>query len=75
MLSVADHGIGIPRADLPFLFQRFYRASNAHSQNPEGMGIGLYVVREIVTRHGGAIAVESVQVQGTTFTVRFPLAG
>jgi PAS domain S-box-containing protein len=73
-VSVGDEGIGIPPAELDQLFQRYYRAGNAAALGINGMGIGLYVVREIVTLHGGAVTVESVEGAGSTFTVRLPLA-
>ena len=72
-LSVADQGIGIPPDALPNLFQRFYRAANVDEQHISGMGVGLYVVREIVTLHGGQVAVASEEGQGSTFTIRLPL--
>jgi PAS domain S-box-containing protein len=72
-LEVMDTGMGIPKDDQPYLFQRFYRASNAEAQYRSGMGIGLYVVKEIVTLHGGIIAVESCEGVGSTFTVSLPL--
>ena len=59
---------------LPSLFTRFYRAPNAHSRRLEGLGVGLYVVHEIVTRHGGDVAVASREGAGSTFTVTLPLA-
>lgn len=71
-LSVSDSGIGIPQGALPNLFRQFYRASNA-SNHANGLGIGLYIVREIVQRHGGRITVESVEKQGSTFRVFLPL--
>ncbi|HEU4322214.1 MAG TPA: GAF domain-containing protein [Roseiflexaceae bacterium] len=73
-VSVSDRGIGIPAAAIPQLFQRFYRANNADSFHISGMGIGLYVVREIVTLHGGDLAVESREGQGSTFRFSLPLA-
>jgi PAS domain S-box-containing protein len=74
MVSVAviDEGIGIPAASLPQLFQRFYRAPNAGGGHISGLGVGLYVVKEIVTLHGGRIEVASVEGQGSTFTVWLP---
>jgi PAS domain S-box-containing protein len=72
-LAVADQGIGIPQSALPQLFTRFYRAPNAEGRNISGVGVGLYVVKEIVTRHGGEVAVTSVEGQGSTFTVMLPL--
>jgi signal transduction histidine kinase len=71
-IIVRDRGIGIPQDALPNLFQRFYRAPNAEEQHISGMGIGLYVVKEIVTLHGGTVAVESAEGAGTTFTVYLP---
>ena len=72
-VEVRDTGIGIPAADLPHLFDRFYRAANVEEKNVAGMGIGLYVVKEIVALHGGQVAVESIEGQGSTFTVALPL--
>lgn len=72
-VSVADQGIGIPAEALARLFQRFYRAANVETMHISGMGIGLYVVREIVALHGGTVNVESVQGLGSTFTVCLPL--
>ena len=74
VLAVSDRGIGVPREAQAQLFQRFYRAAHAAARDISGMGIGLYVVREIVNRHGGTIEVESVEGAGSTFTVHLPLA-
>jgi signal transduction histidine kinase len=70
---VTDQGIGIPAPALPQLFRRFYRAPNAEAQHSSGMGIGLYVVKEIVELHGGAVEVISQEGQGSTFTITLPL--
>jgi len=67
---VSDQGIGIPEAAQQQLFQPFYRASN--TQVAQGMGIGLYVAKEILTRHGGDIEVVSREGEGSIFTVRLP---
>jgi signal transduction histidine kinase len=72
-VAVIDQGIGIPPAAMPHIFQRFYRAPNAEDLRSGGFGIGLSIVREIVTLHGGTIDVESVEGQGSTFTVALPL--
>lgn len=72
-IAVSDHGIGIPRESLPHLFERFYRAPNAEAQRVSGLGIGLFIVREIVALHGGTINVESASGRGSTFTVSLPL--
>lgn len=72
-MLVTDVGIGIPKQEQPDLFQRFYRASNTDTQYMSGMGIGLSVVKEIVTLHEGTIGVESCEGAGSTFTVNLPL--
>jgi PAS domain S-box-containing protein len=74
VVAVTDQGLGIPQAALAQLFQRFYRAPNVDERQISGMGIGLFVVKEIVLLHGGSVAVESAEGQGSTFTVRLPLA-
>jgi signal transduction histidine kinase len=72
-LSVADRGLGIAADALPHLFERFYRAPDAVSHQIGGMGVGLFVVREIVTMHGGDVSATSVEGEGSRFTVRLPL--
>jgi signal transduction histidine kinase len=72
VLRIRDQGIGIPDGEQAHIFERFYRAGNAASGAITGFGIGLYVVREIVTRHGGSISVHSSEGQGSTFTLRLP---
>jgi PAS domain S-box-containing protein len=72
LLSVTDQGIGIREIDRRRLFERFYRAENALDSPIAGMGIGLYVVHEIVDLHGGSIEVESSEGRGSTFRVRLP---
>jgi signal transduction histidine kinase len=72
-IEVTDLGIGIPAEDIPHLFERFYRASNTDDRHISGMGIGLYIVHELVNLHGGSVAVESTQRQGSTFTVSLPI--
>jgi signal transduction histidine kinase len=73
LLEVEDQGIGIPEAQLPHLFDRFYRADNTVPYHISGMGIGLFVVREIVGLHGGEITVKSQQGAGSTFSIWLPL--
>ena len=70
VVSVQDHGIGIPEADLDRLFSRYYRGSNV--SGIVGTGIGLYLVRMVIELHGGDIAVESREGEGSRFTVRLP---
>ena len=73
-LSVADTGLGIPTEELSHVFERFYRADQARSQQRAGgTGLGLAIVREIVRVHQGQIEVESTPGEGTIFTVRLPL--
>jgi signal transduction histidine kinase/FixJ family two-component response regulator len=71
-LRVTDTGIGIRKDDLEHLFERFHRVQNAGGRSFEGTGIGLALVRELVTLHGGAIKVESEFGGGTVFTVTVP---
>jgi signal transduction histidine kinase len=72
-LRVEDQGIGIPQDSLHRLFQRFSRVHNAYSQHISGLGLGLYVVKEIISLHGGTIEVKSTEGQGSVFTVLLPL--
>lgn len=72
-LVVRDHGIGIPADALPHLFRRFFRAHNANQHNIGGIGLGLFVIKEIVAQHGGTVVVDSTESVGTTFTIRLPL--
>jgi signal transduction histidine kinase/DNA-binding response OmpR family regulator len=73
VLKVSDTGIGIPAAELPQLFERFHRIEGTRGRSIEGSGIGLALVRELVSLHGGELGVESTEGRGTTFTVRLPL--
>ncbi len=73
-VSVRDQGIGIPLSAQSAIFERFYRASNAEAAHIGGMGVGLYVVKEIVQLHGGTISVTSELGVGSVFTVCLPLA-
>lgn len=73
-IGVRDHGIGIPSNELARVFDLFYRSNEARTSRPEGLGLGLYISREIVTRLGGSIAVESAVGSGSTFRIRLPLA-
>jgi len=74
LVAISDSGIGIPAQALPQLFERFFRAPNAETRSISGMGVGLFVVREIVTLHGGRLLVTSTEGQGSTFTMILPLA-
>ncbi len=74
VLAIADRGIGIPAADLPFVFERFRRGFNVAGRIA-GSGIGLTGAQQIVAQHGGDITAESVEGEGSTFTLRLPLTG
>ncbi|GAA6616625.1 ATP-binding protein [Scytonema sp. NUACC26] len=71
-LTVCDTGIGIPKTELPRLFERFYRIEGARGRTQEGSGIGLALVQELTRLHGGQVQVESIEGEGTTFTVTIP---
>jgi two-component system, chemotaxis family, CheB/CheR fusion protein len=71
-VAVHDHGPGIPAHVLPHIFDRFYRVDDERSAR-EGLGLGLFIAREIVNAHEGRIEVESTIGSGATFTVRLPL--
>ena len=72
-IRVHDHGMGIPREQRDKIFERFYRGTGSKQRTIPGLGMGLYIVAEIVKRHGGTITVESAIEKGSTFTVTLPL--
>jgi two-component system phosphate regulon sensor histidine kinase PhoR len=72
LLAIQDRGIGIPQADLPHVFERFYTVNKAHSRRLGGAGLGLSIVKTIIEKHEGAVSVASVLGQGTTFTLNIP---
>ncbi len=73
--AVRDYGIGIPDADKPKIFQKFYRAENAIQYVPEGSGLGLALVKSLVEGWGGVVRFESIAGKGTTFFFTVPRAG
>ena len=72
VVRVADTGVGIPPADRPRIFERFFKASRARGG---GTGLGLAIVKHTVEAHGGSVSVESEEGSGSTFTIRLPYAG
>jgi len=70
VVTIADHGIGIPAGDLDRLFERYHRGSNV--SGIVGTGVGLYLVKMVVDLHRGAVAVESKEGEGARFTIRLP---
>lgn len=73
VFTVKDAGIGVPLAEQSQLFSKFYRASNARKQRPDGTGVGLYLAKKVVDAHGGKVIFESAEGQGSTFGFRLPL--
>lgn len=73
-LVVKDHGIGIPAAARPRLFEKFYRVNDPELRNVVGTGIGLYLVRQVVEGHGGRVEVASQPGHGSTFEIDLPVA-
>ncbi|ASN05479.1 PAS domain-containing sensor histidine kinase [Virgibacillus necropolis] len=75
-ISIEDSGSGIPEEDLPFIFERFYKADKSRTRNKEkkGTGLGLAIAKNIVDAHQGTISVKSKLNEGTTFTFKIPLS-
>jgi two-component system, OmpR family, phosphate regulon sensor histidine kinase PhoR len=74
-MSVSDNGLGIPEADRPRVFERFYRVDKARSRELGGTGLGLAIVKHIVEGHEGQIWVEGNHSAGSRFVMRIPAAG
>jgi signal transduction histidine kinase len=73
-IRVRDTGIGIPRADLPRITERFYRVDKARSRELGGTGLGLAIVKHLVLAHGGELGIESQEGEGTTIRFTLPAA-
>lgn len=72
IIDIKDQGIGIDPRDIPYLFEKFYRANFSDTRGIGGTGLGLSIVKQIVEKHRGTIEVESVPNKGTKFTLKFP---
>ncbi|MEM4648258.1 MAG: ATP-binding protein, partial [Candidatus Pacearchaeota archaeon] len=72
-ILIKDTGIGIPEENLKFITQKFYRASNASTKEPNGSGLGLYISKNIIKQHGGDFFIESVLNRGTKVSIYLPL--
>ena len=73
-VSVCDTGTGIGAADLPHVFDRFYRADKSRARLTGGAGLGLAIVKQLVIAHGGNVSVQSEPGQGSTFAFTVPVA-
>ncbi|MGA3169939.1 MAG: ATP-binding protein [Chthoniobacteraceae bacterium] len=74
-LRIEDTGVGIPQADLPHVFERFYRVEKARSREAGGTGLGLSIVKHIVGLHGGQVRAESTFGKGTAIVIHLPMKG
>ncbi|OYW41891.1 hypothetical protein B7Z28_02000, partial [Candidatus Saccharibacteria bacterium 32-45-3] len=72
-VTVKDTGIGVPASEQPHLFKKFFRASNARKQRPDGTGVGLYLAKRVITEHGGRIIFESTEGKGSMFGFELPM--
>ena len=75
LVQIEDNGLGIPEHDLPHILTRFYRASNATSAAVPGSGLGLAIANDIISRHMGRMAFDSILGSGTTVSVELPVGG
>jgi signal transduction histidine kinase len=73
IVTIRDRGMGIEQADLPYIFDRFYRAESQQNAGIGGSGLGLYIVQALVRAHGGTIDARSEAGRGTEFTLRLPV--
>ena len=69
IIEIKDTGIGIPKQDLPKIWDRFYRVDQSRTRKTGGTGLGLYVAKQIIEAHGGGISVKSQENEGTIFTI------
>lgn len=74
IFTVKDHGIGVPKEQQAHLFQKFFRATNARSERPDGTGVGLFLAKRVIDDHHGGLIFESTEGKGSTFGFRLPLS-
>src|SRR6266511_2235780 len=74
LFGVSDTGMGIAAEDLPYIFDRFYRADRSRTRGSGGAGLGLAIAKQIVAAHGGSIWATSAEEQGTTICIALPVA-
>jgi signal transduction histidine kinase/DNA-binding response OmpR family regulator len=75
MIEVSDSGTGIPESEQPYVFERFYQSSTTETENGQGLGIGLSLVKELTLLHGGDVSLRSKLNEGSVFTVSLPTKG
>lgn len=73
LLEVHDTGIGVPKSEQAHLFTKFFRATNAQKQRPDGTGVGLFLAKKVIVAHGGTMVFESKEGEGSTFGFRLPV--
>jgi signal transduction histidine kinase len=73
ILKVHNEGIGVPESEKAHLFTKFFRATNARKQRPDGTGVGLYLSKRVISAHGGGMVFDSAPNEGTTFGFRLPV--
>lgn len=73
VMTVKDSGMGVPAAEQKNLFTKFFRATNARRQRPDGTGVGLFLAKKVIDAHGGSIIFESTEGKGSTFGFRLPI--
>lgn len=73
LLEVHDTGIGVPKAEQAHLFTKFFRATNARKQRPDGTGVGLFLAKKVIDAHGGSVVFSSVEGKGSVFGFRLPI--
>lgn len=73
VLEVKDTGIGVPKSEQAHLFTKFFRATNARKQRPDGTGVGLFLAKKVVVAHGGDIVFKSIENAGSTFGFQLPI--